>query len=383
VKAVFRPPKLLSRHPHRPLALGIVFWLVFALVLVRYFAYEQPQPHQEWLFGLNMVALLVLWMILPWDASASRLRRFAAPCFLLTANMLGLTGSAAVHFPLILVGVAAVAMVNGMAIAVATAVALGGIVLVALLVLSPRDVLSIVSEVSFFALNAAFALGMASATLEARRRREESDHLLGRIRELTVAEERARMARDMHDSIGHYLTVIKMGLENAERFRERRPDAAWDEVGQSKQLTVQALAETRRWVRALRPLDLDDTIGSVALDRLTRSFDGSGMAIDFAVEGAESPLDADTELTLYRALQEGLTNVLRHSEATSVRVRLAFDDAWVTLAIRDDGRGTESEPGFGLISLTERTEALGGRLHLRNADGGGVELRVELPAAAR
>jgi signal transduction histidine kinase len=270
-----------------------------------------------------------------------------------------------------------------MAVAAATMVALGGIGVAIMVWLTSADVMSIVSQVAALLLSAGFALGMASATLEARRRREEGDRLLARIRELTVAEERARMARDMHDSIGHYLTVIKMGLENAERFRERRPDAAWDEVRQSKQLTVQALAETRRWIRALRPLDLDDTIGSVALDRLTRSFDGSGMAIDFAVEGAESPLDADTELTLYRVLQEGLTNVLRHSEATSVRVRLAFDDARVTLAIRDDGRGTESGPGFGLISLTERTEALGGRLHLRNADGGGVELRVELPAAAR
>jgi signal transduction histidine kinase len=380
---VARLPKLRLRDPDRPFALGVIFWLDFALVLVEYFAYLEGGPLQAWLFGFNTAALLGLWLILPWNASASRLRKLAAPGFLLTAFALGMTGSAGAHFPIGLIGFAAVALVYGMAVAAATMVALGGIGVAIMVWLTSADVMSIVSQVAALLLSAGFALGMASATLEARRRREEGDRLLARIRELTVAEERARMARDMHDSIGHYLTVIKMGLENAERFRERRPDAAWDEVRQSKQLTVQALAETRRWIRALRPLDLDDTIGSVALDRLTRSFDGSGMAIDFAVEGAESPLDADTELTLYRVLQEGLTNVLRHSEATSVRVRLAFDDARVTLAIRDDGRGTESGPGFGLISLTERTEALGGRLHLRNADGGGVELRVELPAAAR
>jgi signal transduction histidine kinase len=374
-------PKLRSRDPDRPFALGVIFWLDFALVLVEYFAYLAGGPLKAWLFGLNMAALLGLWLILPWNASASRLRKLAAPGFLLTAFTLGMTGSAGAHFPIGLIGFAAVALVYGMAVAAATMVALGGIGVAIMVWLTSADVMSIVSQVAALLLSAGFALGMASATLEARRRREESDRLLARVRELTVAEERARMARDMHDSIGHYLTVIKMGLENAERFRERRPDAAWDEVRQSKQLTVQALAETRRWIRALRPLDLDDTIGSVALDRLTRSFDGSGMAIDFAVEGAESPLDADTELTLYRVLQEGLTNVLRHSQATRVRVQLTFDDACVTLTIRDDGHGANSDPGFGLISLVERAQALGGRLHARNADGGGFELRAELPVA--
>ena len=372
-----RSPKLRLRDPDRPFALGVIFWLDFAVVLL------QGGPSQPWLFGLNMAALLGLWLVVPWNASASRLHKLAAPGFLLTAFALGMTGSAGAHFPIGLIGFAAVALVYGMAISAAMMIALGGIGVAIMAWLTPRDVVSIVSQTAALLLSAGFALGMASATLEARRRREESDRLLARIRELTVAEERARMARDMHDSIGHHLTVIKMGLENAERFRTRRPDAAWDEVAQSKHLTVQALAETRRWVRALRPLDLQDRIGSGALDRLVQSFDGSGIAVGFTVEGAESPLDPDTELTLYRVLQEGLTNVLRHSDATSVRVRLTFDDAFVTLAIRDDGQGTESVPGFGLISLTERTEALGGRLHARNADGGGFELSAELPVAPR
>src|SRR5690606_24873213 len=105
---------------------------------------------------------------------------------------------------------------------------------------------------------AAFSLGMASAVLRAR-------ELTARVRELTVAEERARMAAEMHDSIGHHLTVIKLGLENAERFRDRRPEAAWEEVRQAKELTVAALADARRWVRALRPLPLDGHLGSEAL----------------------------------------------------------------------------------------------------------------------
>lgn len=376
-----RSPKLRWRDPDRPFALGVIFWLDIALLLVEYFAYLRGGPHDDWLFGLNLAALLALWVAVPWNASATRLRKLAAPGFLLTAFALGMTGSAGAHFPIGLIGFAAVALVYGQAVAAATMIVLGGIGVAIMVWLTSADVMSIVSQTAALLLSAGFALGMASATLEARRRREESERLLARVRELTVAEERARMARDMHDSIGHHLTVIKMGLENAERFRTRRPTAAWDEVAQSKELTVQALAETRRWVRALRPLDLQERIGSGALDRLVQSFDGSGITVDFVIDGAESALDPDTELTLYRVLQEGLTNVMRHSEAASVRVRLTFDDARITLAIRDDGRGANSEPGFGLISLTERTAALGGRLHARNADSGGFELIAELPVA--
>ncbi|WP_214324344.1 sensor histidine kinase [Nonomuraea sediminis] len=228
----------------------------------------------------------------------------------------------------------------------------------------------------------AFVLGMASAVLEARRRREEAQGLLDRVRELAVAEERARMARDMHDSIGHHLTVIKMGLENAERFRDLRPSDAWDEVRQAKQLTAEAMAEARRWVRALRPLALDGHIGSAALERLAGSFDGTGVQVSFEVEGTERRLDPDAELVLYRTLQEGLTNALRHACASRVHGRLTFDRDKVVLVVGDDGRGSAGGgPGFGLASLDERAKALGGAVHAGNAAGGGFEVRAELPVA--
>ena len=120
------------------------------------------------------------------------------------------------------------------------------------------------------AVLAAFAIGICTAMVEARRRREETEELLGelesahaqleryaeRVKELTVAEERARMSREMHDSLGHYLTVINVGLQNAQRFREKRPEAAWEEVEEVRELTREALSEVRRWVRALKPLAL-------------------------------------------------------------------------------------------------------------------------------
>jgi signal transduction histidine kinase len=359
----------------------LVFWLVTALVVVRYFVVERRlSPHAPgWLFGLNVTALLCLWLLLPWDASASRPRKLAAVGFVPTTIALGLTGSSGVHMPLTLIGFASIALVYGIRVATIVVMLVAGMVAV----WPGRDPLQAVSETLLIGLLAVFVLGMVSATLEARQRRVESDRLLQRVRELTVAEERARMARDLHDSIGHHLTVIKLGLENAERFRISRPDAAWDEVRQSKELTVRALTEARRWVRALRPLDLEGRVGGAALERLAGSFDGSGVTVDFAVEGNERHLDPDAELVFYRVLQEGLTNVLRHADAAHVRVRLAFGESWVTLTIGDDGNGTDTAAGFGLTSLTERVRAMGGGLLARNADDGGFELQAALPAASR
>lgn len=258
---------------------------------------------------------------------------------------------------------------------------------------------------------AAFAVGASAALVEARRRREETEELLGeleaahaelrrysaRVRDLTVAEERARMAREMHDSVGHYLTVVNVGLENAQRFRTTRPDAAWEEVGQAKNLTREALAETRRWVRALKPLTLEDRAGPDAMAALARSFEGTGWAVGFDVAGAPRDLPGETELVLYRALQEGLTNALRHANAQRVRASLAFDDGdggHVRLTVADDGRGapddtagaTREHPpdgGFGLAALHERAEAAGGTVSPASAPDGGFVLRVELPVEGR
>jgi signal transduction histidine kinase len=370
------------RDPRRPRGLAVVFWLDFALVVMHYFIVEPIPRAPGWLFWLNMAVVLGLWLLLPWDASARPARRLAALAYVPATIALGLTGSAGAHSTLILTGVAAVALVYGIRVAAAAVLVLVvGLAALWPLLPPPFDPFGFGQDLALFVISAVFVMGIVSATLEARRRREESERLLQRVRELTVAEERARIARDMHDSIGHHLTVIKMGLENAKRFRERRPEAAWDEVEQSRQLTVQALTETRRWVRALRPLDLEGQVGSAALERLASSFDGSGVEVDFAVEGAERTLDPDTELVFYRVLQEGLTNVLRHAHAAHVRVRLTFEPAQVTLVIGDDGKGADSEPGFGLTSLTERMRELGGRLLAGNTDGGGFELRAELPAA--
>src|SRR5918997_96114 len=247
------------------------------------------------------------------------------------------------------------------------------------------------------AVLAAFAIGICAAMVEARRRREETEGLLAelasahaelgryaeKVKDLTVADERARMSREMHDSLGHYLTVINVGLHNAQRFREKKPEAAWEEVEDAKALTREALSEVRRWVRAMKPLVLEEKAGPEALAALAQSFEGTGFDVRFWVEGVERELPGEAELVLYRVLQEGLTNALKHSKAPRVTASLAFAEGGVSLTVADDGEGAldgASEKGFGLATLAERAEAMGGVFGAGNSPGGGFALRVDLPA---
>ncbi|TDE25256.1 sensor histidine kinase [Nonomuraea mesophila] len=283
---------------------------------------------------------------------------------------------------LTLIAVANLAFVFGIRAAAVIVGCLCLAVFACVVVVFERGVFDAVVQSVTIVVFACFVLGMASAVLEARRRRAEAQRLAARVRELTVAQERARMGAEMHDSIGHHLTVIKMGLENAERFRSRRPDDAWHEVRQAKELTVTALADARRWVRALRPLALDGHVSSAALEQLAASFDGTGLAVSFEVVGDEPPLEPDVELVLYRVLQEGLTNAVRHAGARHVRGTLACDGDRVVLVVADDGagRGRDARDAFGLLSLTERARAVGGTLTAGDRPGGGFEVRAELPA---
>ncbi|GAA2320388.1 hypothetical protein GCM10010149_86610 [Nonomuraea roseoviolacea subsp. roseoviolacea] len=357
------------RDPDRPLLFSMVFWLVLGAVVAVNLLDESYAP-TRYAFTVNLALVLGLWPVLPWNPG-HRGRRLASPAFLVVTFALGFTGSAGTHAPLTLLAIANLAFVYGMRMA--TVILAGqAALMIALPWAVGRPMAGVLMEVGLLMVFAAFVLGMASSVLKARQ-------LAERVRELTVAQERGRMAAEMHDSIGHHLTVIKVGLENAERFRDRRPEAAWDEVRQAKELTVAALADARRWVRALRPLALDGHLGSAALERLAGSFTGTGVTVSFDVTGTERLLKPDTELVLYRVLQEGLTNALRHAEAESVRGSLAFEKGRVVLVVADDGKGRDQGRGFGLSSLAERVQALGGTLSSGNA-ARGFELRAELPA---
>jgi signal transduction histidine kinase len=205
------------------------------------------------------------------------------------------------------------------------------------------------------------------------------------LQTLAVVEERQRLSREMHDSLGHRLTVAVVQLEGAERLIPADPGRAAGMVHAMRDELKEALAELRQMVAALRseglPLD-------VALRRLARRFEaGTGLTVGLQLPAAVPALPPAHALTLFRAAQEGLTNVQRHAAAQHVDVTLTLAEGGIGLTVTDDGQG-HTQPdaaengGFGLRGLRERLAALGGRLGFeRGPAPAGARLAVWLPLA--
>ncbi|MFD3688457.1 sensor histidine kinase [Nocardiopsis sp. NPDC058631] len=352
-------------------------------------------------FGAT-IASCALWPFLAWSGDSPPLRRLASVVFLVLTILCLVTNNYTM-FLLVCVGTMNAVAVFGLpggfgygasifAFSVVLVLSLpGAIPLWAGLVMG-TSLLFIVaaSGMAFVGLVVASERAERTTALlsELERAHEELRHRSERVRELTVAEERARMSREMHDSTGHYLTALAMSLSNALRFRTARPDAAWGEVEQARELAGEALTDTRRWVRALRPLRLEGRAGVAAMRAMADSFDGGGIRIGFTDTGTWPELSEEAELVCYRALQEGLTNAMRHSGADLVEVRVHADPDGVEVTVCDNGVGAAegaAADGFGLRGLAERVEAVGGTVDAGDAEGVGAGRRTpgaDLPVDA-
>lgn len=202
-------------------------------------------------------------------------------------------------------------------------------------------------------------------------------------KEFVLAQERARSARELHDGLGHRLTVATMSLDFALRSRNTAPGRAWDEVATARQTVQEAMSEMRLWVRALHPVSVGGLSGPEALDAVAEAFRGTGVDVRFEVTGSETPLPDAVQLFCHRFVQEGLTNALRHARAQVVTVGLDYRPEGLTLTLSDDGSAgavTEPvQPGFGLRSLSERAEQLGGSVEAA-AGKPGLVLTARLPS---
>lgn len=205
------------------------------------------------------------------------------------------------------------------------------------------------------------------------------DHA-ARAERLATAQERNRVARDIHDGLGHSLTVVQMQVKAARAVLGTDPERADDVLAQAQDQSEAALAEVRRSVRALREPRPVPPLPE-ALTALAQETSATGVPTALAVSGPERDLPDETREALFRTAQEGLTNVRRHAGAGRADLVLEFAEAGVRLEVRDDGAGmTEpSEPGFGLVGIRERAARLGGRLDVESGPGQGCTLRVEIP----
>jgi signal transduction histidine kinase len=199
-------------------------------------------------------------------------------------------------------------------------------------------------------------------------------------------DERAHLARELHDELAQILTALSLDLGTLERLLPARTNAR-PTVQHLHQLARELGDRLQRLVQALRPTALD-SLGLVpALQALVEdSANHLGLQVELLVEGSVQRLEAQVETVFYRVAQEALTNVARHAGTQRAKVRLTFAAERISLAIEDQGRGLDpsSEPegrtGWGLVGMRERAESVGGQFRIATAPGSGTTVRVDLPA---
>ncbi|MGH2516045.1 MAG: sensor histidine kinase, partial [Ktedonobacterales bacterium] len=163
------------------------------------------------------------------------------------------------------------------------------------------------------------------------------------VEELAVVRERNRIAREIHDTLGHYLTILAVQLETALKLEERGDARLHGELAEARRVAAECLAEVRRSVAALRPADPTAVSFGAALEGLAREFETAQPETEIAldIEGTAQALPAEHRVTLYRCVQEALTNIRKHARATKVLVRLRVNEVAAELAVLDNGRGAE------------------------------------------
>jgi len=187
---------------------------------------------------------------------------------------------------------------------------------------------------------------------------------------MTQMRERNRLAREIHDTLGHTLTGIIMGADASLALFDVVPEESRKRIQVVAQSARDGLTDVRRSIKALRPDALEHSTLAQALEGLVENFRLTTSArIDYFRETEELKLDPDEEDALYRVVQEGLTNAVRHGRADRIEIRITRNGDAVTVGIRDNGTGCgKLEEGFGLRHMRERLEMLGGTLTYGNLD---------------
>lgn len=202
------------------------------------------------------------------------------------------------------------------------------------------------------------------------------------VAEMATMAERNRLARDIHDSLGHYLTVVGVQLEKALIVHEDSPAEALGAVRSAKRMTDQALTDVRRSVGALREQGTPFRLRP-ALDNLRANVAGLPLEVALEVSGDEAGYSTQQLDALYRAAQEGLTNIQKHARARRVSLCVELGAEQALLQLRDDGIGFSGDPlangGYGLRGIRERLELVSGRMRLESAPGAGTQMTVIVP----
>ena len=217
--------------------------------------------------------------------------------------------------------------------------------------------------------------------VESTRKRAELKLSHDEVRRLATVAERERIGRDLHDLLGHTLSLVALKSELAGKLLRRDPDAAHREIVEVTRVAREALAQVRAAVTGIRAAGIAAELVSA---KLLLETDGIGFDAAAAVRMLEAALQdggalpASVETALALTLREAVTNIQRHAHARTARVEFVIEAGEAVLRIVDDGRGGAISPGNGLSGMRERIEALGGRLRIDSKKGEGTHLEIRV-----
>ena len=226
---------------------------------------------------------------------------------------------------------------------------------------------------------------------EVEQRAEEAERTKDEAARRRAVEERLRIARELHDSLTHSISVIQVQAGVAAHLARKRGEEVPAALAAIQEASADASRELRATLGVLRASDDSDCSGLRQLEALIARARAAGLPVTVTVAGTERQLTPDVDQAAYRIVQEALTNVTRHAGQACTTVHLQYGPGLLTVQVEDDGAGSggsggtpglQPTSGLGLIGMRERVSALGGVLDAGPRAGGGFRVRAELPARA-
>lgn len=217
---------------------------------------------------------------------------------------------------------------------------------------------------------------------QARLETAEREHV-ERTRQI-VAEERARIARELHDIVAHGVSLMVLQCGAARQTAERDPSTAKDLLASAEEQGRQALAELQRMLGILRATGTAEIVGPQSISSVNQLVDAlraTGLRVDYRVEGDQRPLPAGLELSAHRIVQEATTNIVKHADASRAEITIRYEPDRLELWVKDDGKGS-GKPGVGnghgLVGMKERASLFGGSVTAGASDSGGWTVAAHL-----
>ncbi|WP_406044435.1 sensor histidine kinase [Micromonospora sp. NBC_00898] len=378
---------------HRPLAVDgclavalVLLDLVFLLLTPRELRPGQLPAALGW--SVLCAAPVALRRIAPWPAVGAAMATLAVPVLLGHApttqgvTFVVLTYTMAAHRPLRPATLAAVLLWVPVALA-NTIAPLDGVLDMGPAWLVLNNLLT--ASVAYAVGRAVHARRQSTQALRERARVAEANQRS--LAEQAVADERRRIARELHDVVAHHVSVMGVLATGARRVLRRDPDTADEAIATIEETSRATLREMRRLLDVLRTdaepaADLAPQPGLAGIEALVEQVREAGLPVTLRVDGTPGPMEEGVALAVYRIVQEALTNALKHAGAATALVRLTFADGSLAVEVTDTGRGPAPTPdriGHGLVGMRERVALYGGILRTGPRPGGGFRVYARIP----